>query len=216
MDNEDPLAELVDRIGSKEYDATFYNQPVWYQLLEKLLNNHKKDPGQGRFVTLATVKPNGAPSCRMVNCRHACPDAFHFYTDSRSHKVKQDLKHNPAAEVCWCFLKEQVQFRISGLVNVFDASTSREEDNMRNVAWKGLEPGEKQWFFWPSPGEELKAMKSQLSWSELRNIDSPPDSFCILFLNPKRVDVFVSERLPYVRQIHTRTKHGWEFKKINP
>ncbi|HLT89605.1 MAG TPA: pyridoxamine 5'-phosphate oxidase [Woeseiaceae bacterium] len=66
-------------------------------------------------MTLATVAANGAPSARVVLCKHFVPDPGYlvFFTNYRSRKARE-LEHNARAAACfhWDALGRQV--RIEG------------------------------------------------------------------------------------------------------
>ena len=68
-----------------------------------------------RYVQLASVTPDGMPSCRTVVFRGFRSDALVITTDARSDKVAH-FRARPFAEVAWYFPLTKEQFRLFGTV----------------------------------------------------------------------------------------------------
>ena len=82
----------------------------WYAEAEK------SEPNDPTAMALATVGPNGMPSCRMVLLKGYDASGFVFYTNYESRKGQQLLGHTQAALLFhWKSLRRQV--RIEGLVS---------------------------------------------------------------------------------------------------
>ncbi|KAM0926553.1 hypothetical protein ACQ4PT_003586 [Festuca glaucescens] len=96
----------------------------WRTLLQRALdaNAHLK---HSTFFQLATVGEGGRPANRTVVFRgfqEHC-DKIQIHTDARSNKVGE-LKEWPLGEICWYFTDSWEQFRISGIIDVIDGSSS--------------------------------------------------------------------------------------------
>lgn len=66
-------------------------------------------------MTLASVKPDGSPSARIVLLKGFDKEGFTFFTNYKSHKGEQ-LIHNPRVALVFCWLELQRQVRIEGTV----------------------------------------------------------------------------------------------------
>lgn len=88
----------------------------WYAEAEK------SEPNDPSAMALATVGPDGTPSCRMVLLKAYDPSGFVFYTNYESRKGNQLLAHPKAALLFhWKSLRRQV--RLEGSI----AQTTPEE-----------------------------------------------------------------------------------------
>lgn len=75
-------------------------------------------------MTLATVKPNGTPSARIVLLKGFDERGFTFFTNYNSHKGEQ-LALNTHVAIVFCWLELQRQVRIEGRVSKL---TDKEND----------------------------------------------------------------------------------------
>lgn len=66
-------------------------------------------------MTLATVKPNGKPSARVVLLKAFTNNKFIFFTNYESNKAQQ-IFQNPNVCIVFCWLELQRQVRIEGTV----------------------------------------------------------------------------------------------------
>ncbi|XP_047058423.1 pyridoxine/pyridoxamine 5'-phosphate oxidase 2-like isoform X1 [Lolium rigidum] len=156
---------------------------TWRTLLQRALdaNAHLK---HSTFFQLATVGEGGRPANRTVVFRgfqEHC-DKIQIHTDARSNKVGE-LKEWPLSEICWYFTDSWEQFRISGIVDVIDGSSS---DPAK------LQQREKTWF-----ASSMKTRSQYLGepWPGVPvaedNLDpsaGPVDAYCLLTLDPEKVD----------------------------
>lgn len=84
----------------------------------------KSEPNDPSAMALATVGPDGTPSCRMVLLKGYDASGFVFYTNYESRKGRQLLAHTKAALLFhWKSLRRQV--RLEGPVS---PSTPEEAD----------------------------------------------------------------------------------------
>ncbi|NRB47489.1 MAG: pyridoxamine 5'-phosphate oxidase [Saprospiraceae bacterium] len=74
-------------------------------------------------MTLATCKPDGFPSARVVLLKGLNEEGFIFYTNYNSHKG-QELAANPKAALVFLWLELQRQVRIEGIVEKISAADS--------------------------------------------------------------------------------------------
>ncbi|OQU93382.1 hypothetical protein SORBI_3001G532600 [Sorghum bicolor] len=96
----------------------------WRTLLQRALdaNAHLR---HSTFFQLATVGACGRPANRTVVFRgfqEHC-DKIQINTDARSNKIGE-IKSCPFGEICWYFTDSWEQFRISGSIDVIDASSA--------------------------------------------------------------------------------------------
>lgn len=103
----------------------------WYAEAEK------SEPNDPTAMALATVGPNGMPSCRMVLLKGYDASGFVFYTNYESRKGQQLLGHTQAALLFhWKSLRRQV--RIEGLVS---KTTPEEADAYFSTRDRGSQIG---------------------------------------------------------------------------
>lgn len=74
-------------------------------------------------MTLATCKPDGFPSARVVLLKGLNEEGFIFYTNYNSHKG-QELAANPKAALVFLWLELQRQVRVEGIVEKIAATAS--------------------------------------------------------------------------------------------
>lgn len=81
-------------------------------------------------MTLATVKPDGRPSARIVLLKGVDENGFVFFTNYESNKGKE-LANNPNVAIVFCWLELQRQVRIEGIVKKITAEESDAYFNSR-------------------------------------------------------------------------------------
>ncbi|MBD2123889.1 Npun_F5749 family FMN-dependent PPOX-type flavoprotein [Trichocoleus sp. FACHB-262] len=188
----------------------------WRSPLSRALHRNHSQP-EARFLQLATIQLNGQPANRTVVFRGFLDDTdqLKFVTDTRSEKTEQ-IEQNPKAEACWYFIKTREQFRIAGtltLIRATDPDSALQQ--ARKTAWQELSDAARLQFAWPTPGEpraDAAAFAPQ-----------PPDAteplpyFCLLLLEPERVDHLELRGEPQNRCLYQRNQNQvWSAQAINP
>lgn len=169
-----------------------------------------------RYVQLATVRPDGRPANRTVVFRGWWEETnqLRFVSDRRSEKTHQ-MQQQPWAEVCWYFPKSREQFRLSGLMQIGIADTPELGlEAARQQAWQDLSDNARIQFGWPHPGEG----RSPTTRFEVAPLDPtlPPDTFCLLLLDPQTVDHLELRGDPQQRTHYTYQDGEWVTSNINP
>ncbi|KGN56412.1 pyridoxine/pyridoxamine 5'-phosphate oxidase 2 isoform X1 [Cucumis sativus] len=190
----------------------------WKSLLLSALesNGHFK---HSKFLQLATIGTNGRPSNRTVVFRgfEEGTDRIHIYTDSRNRKI-EELKNCPFAEICWYFTESWEQFRISGRMEVVDAScVDATKFKQRAEAWSSISPKSRMQYLGPSPG--LPHLAEQPAKEPfLDSCSGPVDTFCLLVFDPDQVD-YLNVRSDERNSFKAITSFGgeklWETERIN-
>ncbi len=170
-----------------------------------------------RYFQLATVRQDGTPANRTVVFRgfQDNHDRLQIVTDDRSEKIVQ-LQHSTHAEACWYFPKTRVQFRLQGTIEVVNfESADGELQAARRQVWENLSDNARSGFAWPKPREERSP--SEAFEVEPPNPKTPLDSFCLLLLDPYRVDFLTLRGDPQNRWIYDRQPDGsWTEREVNP
>jgi PPOX class probable FMN-dependent enzyme len=204
--------------------------PGWYHALNRSLDAASGDPTAG-FVQLATVADG--PANRTIVFRGFLRDTWSltFVTDCRSDKVAQ-LRANSAASGCWYFPSTREQYRLSGTVRIVDSrvvdGTLRDAVRRR---WDDLSDSTKGQFTGPPPGspratlEPSGAGRSRDARSFAKSEDESlsgaplgaPATFCMLILDPTRVDYLRVDSTPHRRTVYHIDEDGnWRDRPINP
>mmetsp|Transcript_22633 Transcript_22633/g.35406 ORF Transcript_22633/g.35406 Transcript_22633/m.35406 type:complete len:211 (-) Transcript_22633:768-1400(-) len=194
--------------------------PSWRSSLNRSLKKNRS-VAYAKYMQVATVRPTGAPANRTVVFRGWVPDthSFYFVTDSRSEKIGE-IAQNPHTEIAWYFAVSREQYRISGKLSVIgpqDAADRPEHPlvQLRATAWKNMSDAGRNGFARPAPGvsprvpdEELKSAEAPKDW--------PLDTFCIVIVEPSRVDwLLLKDAQPHV--LHTTGTEGkWIETSVNP
>lgn len=191
----------------------------WKQLLLKALESNA-NLKHSSFFQLATIGSNGRPSNRTVVFREflESSDKIQINTDSRSRKI-EELDHCPFAEICWYFTDSWEQFRINGGIDVIDGSnTDPCKLQQREKSWFSSSPKSRLQYLGPNPGlpyiSEQPAQEFSLDLSS-----GPVDSFCLLILDPDKVDYLnlkSNERLAFSSKKSSSGERSWVQQKINP
>ena len=162
---------------------------AWREQILKSLKKNSRLP-YARYAQLATVREDGRPANRTIVYRGFLQDTpkLTFVTDRRSKKIGE-LRANPSVELCWYFPQTREQYRIAGTMRV--VKVDDEDEAMlraRGEAWKRMSDGARSQFAWPFPGIERGGDDSAFSPDPV-TADLPPlEEFCLLVLDPERVD----------------------------
>ncbi|MFW6164269.1 MAG: pyridoxamine 5'-phosphate oxidase family protein [Planctomycetota bacterium] len=186
----------------------------WRPLLDAALAAAAEDP-TARFVQLATVGPSGRPANRTVGFRGflAQTDSLTFTTDGRSRKAAH-LARQPWAAVCWYVAATRQQFRFQGPAQVVGPAHPALGAE-RAAAWEALSDRTRRLFLGPPPGEPLAAPEA--FETDPAALGQPPPAFCLLVLEPRRVEVLDVRTAPHQRALYERQADGgWDSLAVNP
>lgn len=170
-----------------------------------------------RYLQLATVRSDGHPANRTVVFRGFLEETnqLQFVTDVRSQKVEQ-IAHTSAAEACWYFPNTREQFRLSGQLTLVSANCP-DADLLaaRQRLWQAISDPARTQFAWADPGQPRN--------DDIGFAVSPPDvttplpTFCLLLLDPDRVDHLELRGNPQNRWLYHRDAAGnWSMQVVNP
>lgn len=179
----------------------------WRSPLARALHYHREP--HARYVQLATVSPQGLPHNRTVVFRGFLrdTDTLQFITDRRSGKV-QDIRANPYGEVCWYFVKTREQYRIGGELVLIEA-----DNPDRTALWGAISDKARAQFFWATPGAPRQPDTEFIdSWAGLE----PPETFCLLLLQPRQVDHLQLRGDPQNRTLYKLEDNHWTVTAVNP
>jgi pyridoxamine 5'-phosphate oxidase len=185
----------------------------WRSPLARALHRNRS-LAYSRFLQLATMRSEGQPANRTVVFRGfwAETNQLKFVTDARSEKIEQ-IRLHPGAEACWYFPKTREQFRFTGTLRVIDYQNEDTGDKTaRILAWKALSDNAREQFLWPSPGQPKTAHLETRPMS----LTEPVDDFCLLLLDPTRVDHLELSGHPQNRWSYQRDQDNWSMQAINP
>lgn len=186
-----------------------------------------------RYLQLATVRSDGRPANRTVVFRgfydpllekfggrststaNFPPNQLQFVTDRRSEKIDQ-IVNCSWAEACWYFPKTREQFRLLGELKIIDIENHDSElSQLRQTLWQQLSDSGRSQFYWPSPAApkaEDVAFEPPSKYP-----DDPPDTFCVLLLQPQQVDHLELRGTPQNRHRYSYDpQQGWLTTSINP
>lgn len=189
----------------------------WRTPIARALHRNRSLP-YARYFQLATVRANGHPANRTVVFRGFWEptNQLKIITDQRSEKIEQ-IQQQPWAEACWYFPKTREQFRLSGTLKLILAT---EPDAALTAArqqqWQDLSDAARLQFAWPDP-KQPRADLSAESGFEPPPPDplKPPDSFCLLLLDPVEVDHLELRGEPQNRWLY-RAESDWAMEAVNP
>lgn len=169
---------------------------MWRSLIESALQSNSKVGPTINYTSLATIGQNGKPKNRTLVFRGFEKKALKFTTDLRSEKIVE-IKCNPAAELCWYFPETREQFRISGTIQILDASS----DIAKHSFIEDLSDSARATFSWPEPavGQLAQALEADFPTSVYprgipKNEQNSPafalalSNFALLLLVPEVVD----------------------------
>ncbi|HEY9617770.1 MAG TPA: Npun_F5749 family FMN-dependent PPOX-type flavoprotein [Microcoleaceae cyanobacterium] len=192
------------------------NLAAWRSPLARALHRNRSLV-YSRYLQLATVRSDGYPANRTVVFRGFLEETnqLQFVTDARSEKVEQ-IGQTPVAEACWYFPNTREQFRLAGQLTLVPANYPNAELlAARQRLWQSLSEPARTQFAWADPG--------QSRYDDTGFAVSPPDpttplpTFCLLLLNPDRVDHLELRGNPQNRWLYHRDAAGnWSMQAINP
>lgn len=190
----------------------------WRSPLSRALHRNRSE-AHSRYFQLATVTKEGNPANRTVVFRGFMPNSnwLQIGTDSRSEKIEQ-IEHQPRGEVCWYFTKTREQFRLTGKLTIIGANSSNPVfEKARQALWQQLSDSAREQFGWPDP-RQPKADEISPSFSEPVSDKEPLPNFCLLLLDPIRVDHLElrgepQNRCLYILDPDART---WSTRLVNP
>ncbi len=188
----------------------------WIKPLAQALERNRSQI-YSRYFQLATVQPDGRPANRTVVFRGFLGDTNQLKTiiDTRSQKLDQIL-HQPWAEACWYFTETREQFRLAGELTLIDANYPDPELQLaRQSTWKDLSDNARLQFAWPHPGETRA--NSEAFSPPPPDPASPLPNFCLLLLDPVKVDHLELRGDPQNRWLYLRDESQvWSSIEINP
>lgn len=175
----------------------------WRSNLGRALQRDRNKP-ESRFFQLATLQENGFPANRTVVFRGFLNDTnqLKIITDLRSGKIKQTY-HQPYAEACWYFAGTREQFRIAGKLILVDCNCENSKLQQARIStWQEISDNARLQFTWPNPGAE-RGNQEAFSTIFPDNI-FPLANFCLLLLDPIRVEILQLRGNPQNRYLYLR------------
>jgi pyridoxamine 5'-phosphate oxidase len=189
----------------------------WRSHLSRALHLNRSQP-YSRYLQLATVREDGTPANRTVVFRGFLENTnqLEIITDSRSEKISQ-IEKRPWGEACWYFTQTREQFRLLGTLIVVDKDSSEETlQRSRQLVWQQLSEAARSQFTWPDPGKNRSEDKLAFSVPS-PSPDRPLANFCLLLLNPERVDHLELRGNPQNRrQYILDDAQTWNLLEVNP
>jgi pyridoxamine 5'-phosphate oxidase len=186
----------------------------WRSVLARALHRNRS-LAHARYLQLATLTTSQRPTNRTVVFRGFldASNQLKFVTDYRSAKIEQ-IHHNSWAEACWYFPKTREQFRIAGRLTCIDeCCVDQELQKQRVLMWQSLSDTAREQFMWPTPGAPAIAKLP----SPVIDCDTPVAPFCLLLLDPDRIDHLELRGEPQRRCLYLREPNEqWSMQPINP
>ncbi|KAL6847629.1 hypothetical protein ACP4OV_022655 [Aristida adscensionis] len=191
----------------------------WRALLQRALdgNAHLR---HSTYFQLATVSSGGRPANRTVVFRgfQEYSDKIQINTDARSNKIGE-IKSCPFGEICWYFTDSWEQFRISGSIDVIDGSNSDPNKlQHREKAWFASSVRSRLQYLGPQPGVPV-IDHDHVNDVRLDPSAGPVDAFCLLVLDPEKVDYLNlknNQRLMFRRSRKEDGSDNWMAEKVSP
>ncbi|MEX0269242.1 Npun_F5749 family FMN-dependent PPOX-type flavoprotein [Leptolyngbyaceae cyanobacterium UHCC 1019] len=169
-----------------------------------------------RYVQLATVRVDNRPANRTVVFRGFLDNTnqLKIITDARSEKAEQ-IDQNAWSEACWYFPNTREQFRLFGqLTLVRETCLDTDLLDARTRSWQELSDAARIQFAWSHPGAPRE--NSGFNPPPPHSI-TPLPHFCLLLLNPTRVDHLELRGDPQNRSIYSFSDAiGWSIQAVNP
>uniref|UniRef100_A0A0A9F5J4 pyridoxal 5'-phosphate synthase n=1 Tax=Arundo donax TaxID=35708 RepID=A0A0A9F5J4_ARUDO len=191
----------------------------WRALLQRSLdaNAHLR---HSTYFQLATVGAGGRPANRTVVFRgfqEHC-DKIQINTDARSNKIGE-IKSCPFGEICWYFTDSWEQFRISGRIDVIDGSSADPVKlQYREKAWFASSVKSRLQYLGPQPGIPV-VDDEHVKDVHLDPSAGPVDAFCLLVVDPDKVDYLnlkSNQRLMFIRSQKEDGSGDWMAEKVSP
>lgn len=188
----------------------------WRSNLARALQRESTKP-ESRYFQLATITTDGLPANRTVVFRGFLENTnkLKIITDIRSQKC-QEIYHQATAEACWYFSTTREQFRIRGELLLIDVNYPHQElQKVRQQTWQNLSQQARVQFFWANPGEKLA--ETEAFSPPPPDANNPGVNFCLLLLEPVRVDYLQLRGEPQNRRLYVcDTSGNWSYSEINP
>ncbi|AFZ03950.1 Npun_F5749 family FMN-dependent PPOX-type flavoprotein [Calothrix sp. PCC 6303] len=188
----------------------------WRSRLARALQYSRTKP-ESRYFQLATITTDGLPANRTVVFRGFLDDTnqLKIITDIRSQKC-EEIRQQAAAEACWYFTGTREQFRIRGELLMVDVNyPDLKLQHVRQQTWQNLSDAARIQFFWANPGEK-RADAAAFSPPPTDEIN-PGVNFCLLLLDPVKVDYLQLRGEPQNRRLYIQDESGnWSDFEINP
>ncbi|BAZ06422.1 Npun_F5749 family FMN-dependent PPOX-type flavoprotein [Calothrix sp. NIES-3974] len=188
----------------------------WRSSLSHALHRNRKP--FARYFQLATIGMDGIPANRTVVFRGFVDgtNQIKIITDSRSQKYDQ-IRTRSHGEICWYFTDTREQFRIAGKLILVDKDTPTDDDFklLRDRTWQDLSESARLQFIWPNPGK--KRNPNDDFTVDPPNPNQPVDNFCLLILNPLKVDHLQLRGNPQNRYLYECDEfNNWSVVEVNP
>ncbi|WP_373481332.1 Npun_F5749 family FMN-dependent PPOX-type flavoprotein [Geminocystis sp.] len=188
----------------------------WRTLLQRALHRNRSQIFS-RYFSLATISEDGFPTNRMVVFRGFLDNSnqLKIITDIRSEKFTH-LTNNSSSEICWYFAKTREQFRIKGkIILITEDCQDKNLLSEREKVWEKLSINAKEQFYWANPGE-LLTENPAIIINEIEE-KKPISNFCLLLLNPQKVDHLELKGNPQNRCIYELMENNqWLKTMVNP
>jgi len=188
----------------------------WITLLQRALHRNRSQIFS-RYFSLATISEDGFPTNRMVVFRGFLDNSnqVKIITDIRSEKFTH-LTNNSSSEICWYFAKTREQFRIKGKITLItEICQDKNLLSEREKVWEKLSINAKEQFYWANP-RELLTENPAIIINEIEE-KKPISNFCLLLLNPQKVDHLELKGNPQNRCIYELMENNqWLKTMVNP
>ncbi|NCO76595.1 MAG: pyridoxamine 5'-phosphate oxidase [Cyanobacteria bacterium] len=188
----------------------------WRTLLQRALHRNRSQIFS-RYFSLATISEDGFPTNRMVVFRGFLDNSnqVKIITDIRSEKFTH-LTNNSSSEICWYFAKTREQFRIKGKITLItEICQDKNLLSEREKVWEKLSINAKEQFYWANP-RELLTENPAIIINEIEE-KKPISNFCLLLLNPQKVDHLELKGNPQNRCIYELMENNqWLKTMVNP
>ena len=187
------------------------NDYVWFDALKRAIRKNKR-LRENRYFQLATISKDAFPANRTVVFRgfSVLSNSIKVITDSRSKKL-EEIKSNPACEICWYFSISREQFRIKGEAKIVDQSDSDE----RLKTWSELSDAAKEQFFWPTPGKHIESSANESKLNPVMHQEIPK-TFVLLDLQPTSVDHLRLKGSAQTRILSSIDSGDWISVEVHP
>ena len=204
------------------------NLAPWRSPIARALHRNRA-VAYSRYLQLATIDTDGTPANRTVVFRGFLEGAnqMMFISDRRSDKIAQ-ITCYPTAAACWYFTKTREQFRLTGpIVAITADSPEPSAQNARTRLWQNISDSARVQFAWPQP-KAPRSDRSEAFSPPPPDPQTPPDSFCLLMLDPQKVDHLCLRGDPQNRTLYQRLANNpdadttpgqspiWQITAVNP